>query len=235
MARILLVEDEPAIRLAVGDALSFAGHEVDAVDDGEKALAKGLERAHDLIVLDLMLPKLDGLSVCQRLRAARVRTPLLMLTAKGAENDKIAGLSAGADDYVPKPFSVKELLARVSALLRRCTWQHTLPECARLSMGHMVVDLDRLEVARAGETHELTAREGTILRYLASHRERVVSKREFLTEVWGYPDVELETRTVENTIGVLRRKLETDQKNPTFLLTVRGEGFKLGPDVQWAD
>ncbi|MCI0548631.1 MAG: response regulator transcription factor, partial [Candidatus Rokubacteria bacterium] len=145
MARVLLVEDEPAIRLAVRDALGFAGHAVDAVEDGEAALKRGLERTHDLIVLDLRLPRLDGLEVCRRLRAASVRTPLLMLTALGTEADKLEGLGAGADDYVPKPFSVKELLARVAALLRRADWDRGGVPRARLRCGGADVDLDRLE------------------------------------------------------------------------------------------
>jgi DNA-binding response OmpR family regulator len=233
MARVLLVEDEPAIRLAVRDALAFSGHAVDTVDDGEDALRRGLERGHDLVVLDIRLPRLDGLEVCRRLRAAGVRTPLLMLTAKGTEADKLEGLGAGADDYVPKPFSVKELLARVAALLRRADWDRGAPPHARLRAGACEIDLARLEARKNGAAPEqLTAREGAILRYLSVKRERVVSKREFLTAVWGYPDVALETRTVENTIGVLRRKIEADQAEPKILLTIRGEGWKLGADVE---
>ncbi len=240
MGRVLLVEDEPAIRLAVRDALAFAGHAVDCVEDGEAALARGLDRAHDLIVLDLRLPRLDGLEVCRRLRAAAVRTPLLMLTARAAEADKLEGLGAGADDYVAKPFSVKELLARVAALLRRAEWDRGAPPRRRLRAAGVEVDLDRLEARRAeagapagaaAEPVALTPREGAILRYLAARRDRVVSKREFLTEVWGYPDVPIETRTVENTIGVLRRKIEPDPAAPRIVITVRGDGFKLGPDV----
>jgi DNA-binding response OmpR family regulator len=236
MARVLLVEDEPAIRLAVRDALRFSGHSVDAVEDGDAGLARGLNRAHDVIVLDLRLPKLDGIEVCRRLRAAGVRTPLLMLTARAAEADKLEGLGAGADDYVPKPFSVKELLARVAALVRRSEWDRAGGGAAgaKLRAGTIEIDLDRLEARRDGGAPvvALTPREGAILRYLSTKRDRVVSKREFLTAVWGYPDVPLETRTVENTIGVLRRKIEADPAAPRILLTVRGDGFKLGPDVE---
>ncbi|GIW72740.1 MAG: DNA-binding response regulator [Planctomycetota bacterium] len=235
MARILLVEDEPAIRLAVRDALVFAGHAVDLAADGERALREGLSRRYELIVLDLMLPRLDGVEVCRRLRQQGVRTPLLMLTARGREDDRVQGLQAGADDYVPKPFSVRELLARVEALLRRRAWDRVAgaPAPVTLRCGPVEIDLDRLEVRRGPEAPPaaLTVREGEILRYLAYRRQRVVSKREFLTEVWGYPDVELETRTVENTIGVLRRKIEPDARRPRILITVRGEGFKLGPEV----
>jgi two-component system response regulator RegX3 len=233
VARILLVEDEPAIRLAVRDALGFSGHTVDAVEDGEAALARGLERAHDVIVLDLRLPRLDGIEVCRRLRAAGVRTPLLMLTARAAEAQKLEGFGAGADDYVSKPFSVKELLARVAALVRRQEWERGAAPRPRLRAHGVEIDLDRLEARRGGgESVALTPREGAILRYLSARRERVVSKREFLTEVWGYPDVAIETRTVENTIGVLRRKIEPDPQAPRVLITVRGDGFKLGPDVE---
>jgi DNA-binding response OmpR family regulator len=235
MARVLVVEDEPAIRLAVRDALSFAGHTVDVAEDGEAALRAGLGRRHDLIVLDLMLPLLDGMEVCRRLRADGVRTPLLMLTARGREADKLDGLGAGVDDYLTKPFGVKELLARAAALLWRAGWQGSDGREANIvRAGPVRVDLDRLEVHHPDDAapRPLTPREGAILRYLAFRKGRVVSKREFLTEVWGYPDVDLETRTVENTVGVLRRKVEADPAHPRVVITVRGEGFKLGPEVE---
>jgi DNA-binding response OmpR family regulator len=240
MPRALLVEDEPSIRLAVRDALAFAGHEVDVAEDGETALARALGGGYDVIVLDLMLPRLDGLEVCRRLRAARVRTPLLMLTARGGEQDRVEGLACGADDYVPKPFSVKELLARVAALIRRAGWASELGG-SRLRCGGVEVDLDRLEARRGGapggaaEVVGLSGREGAILRYLARRRAEVVSKRDLLVDVWDYPPAaQVETRTVENTLGTLRRKIEENPDQPRIILTVRGEGFKLGPDVALA-
>jgi DNA-binding response OmpR family regulator len=230
LSRVLVVEDEPAIRLAVVDALEQVPYAVDFAVDGDLALSRGLGQPYDLIVLDLMLPGLDGVEVCRRLREAGKRTPILMLTARGREEDRVEGLRTGADDYLCKPFSVKELLARCAALLRRAGWAREAPG-AQLSAGAVRVDCDRSEVRRGDEVQALTARDVAILRHLARRQGKVVSKRELLTEVWGYPDVPLETRTVENTIGVLRRKLEQEAGDAAFIVTVRGAGFKLGPEV----
>ncbi len=248
MAKLLVVEDEPAIRLAVRDALTYAGHAVEAVEDGESGLRRGLEGGVDAIVLDLMLPRLDGLEVCKRLREAGVRTPLVMLTARGAEPDRIAGLGAGADDYLPKPFSVRELIARVAALLRRATWARDARKLVLRTVG-VEVDVDRLEVRRTAPTEgaaatpaasaplpptaPLTGREAAILRLFALARGRLVTKKELLREVWGWPaGADVETRTVENTVYALRRKIQEDAEGErAFILSVRGEGWKLGSSV----
>ena len=233
--RILLVEDEPSIRTAVRDALRARGHDVDDTIDGAEGLRRARQGGYDLVVLDVMLPGADGFEVCRTLRKQGDRTPILMLTARGREDDRVRGLSLGADDYVVKPFSVKELLARVDALLRRSDWgapPATSGEALRAE--GVAIDLARLECRlNGGEPVALTPKEGEILRYLARHRGRVVDRKEFLTNVWGYPcGAEIETRTVENTIGKLRQKIEPDRKEPRVVLTVHGAGWKLGEGVQ---
>ena len=230
-ARVLVVEDEAVLRLAIGDALEAAGHRVETAADGRSGLAMALGRDFDAVVLDLMLPGLDGMDVCRSLRAAGKRVPLLMLTARGSEQDRIHGLQCGADDYLPKPFSVREMLARVGALLRRAQWDRE-PPGTQLRHGPVTVDLDRLEATCGARREALTQKEGEILRFLARRQGVVASKRELLTGVWGYPEVELETRTVENTLGVLRRKLEGLDGAACFIVTVRGLGFRLAPEVE---
>jgi two-component system response regulator VicR len=236
MKRILLAEDEPAIRTAVRDALRARGHDVDDTVDGAEALRRARASGYDLIVLDVMLPGADGFAVCRDLRREGNRTPILMLTARGREDDRVKGLSLGADDYVVKPFSVRELLARVDALLRRGDWAGAPAPVERLEAEGVAIDLQRQE-ARLGDAapEALTPKEVEILRYLARHRERVVDRREFLTNVWGYPaGAEIETRTVENTIGKLRQKIEPERKEPRVVLTVHGAGWKLGEGVRCA-
>jgi two-component system alkaline phosphatase synthesis response regulator PhoP len=231
---ILLVEDEPTIRTAVRDALRAKGYDVDDTVDGAEALRRCDLQDYDLIVLDVMLPGLDGFEVCKRLRAKGDRTPILMLTARGSENDRVKGLALGADDYVAKPFSVRELLARVEAHLRRTDWGAPSQKLSRLVTDRVDIDLARLECrVSGGDPCALTPREGEILRYLAQHPERVVTRQEFLVGVWGYPaGSQIETRTVENTIGKMRQKIEVDRKNPTVVLTVHGAGWKLGEGVK---
>lgn len=238
MKRILLVEDEPTIRTAVRDALRGRGFEVDDTIDGAEGLRRAQRDRYDLIVLDVMLPGLDGFEVCRRLRAESNHTPILILTARGTEDDRVKGLSLGADDYVPKPFSVRELLARVDACLRRSDWGSGKEGTGSvLRTDQVEIDLDRQE-GRCGdrEPASLTPKEVEILRYLAAHRERVVSRQEFLVGVWGYPSgTDIVTRTVENTIGKLRRKIEADSKNPDVIITVHGSGWKLGDSVRCED
>lgn len=233
MKRILLVEDEPTIRTAVRDALRSQGHDVDDTVDGAEGLRRARMGGYDLIVLDLMLPGMDGLEVCRTLRREGNRTPIIVLTARGGEDDRVRGLQVGADDYVAKPFSVRELLARVAAQLRRGEWGPATTGPARITAPEVVVDLQRLEARRRDEPPEpLTPKEVEILRYLALHRDRVVSRGEFLTAVWGYPaGAAIETRTVENTIVKLRHKVERDPKRPALVLTVHGAGWKLGDKV----
>ena len=230
---ILVVEDEPVILTAVKDALEAVDYQVGIAKDGPSALELWRSRTWQLVILDVMLPGVDGFDVLARLRAEGDRTPVLMLTARGTEDDRVRGLKLGADDYLTKPFGVREMLARVESLLRRQRWENAPPP--RLTCGRVTIDLERLEARIGDEVQALTGKEGDILRYLVRHRDRVVSKREFLTQVWGYPDVELETRTVENTIVYLRKKIEEDPKEPRLVMTIRGEGWKLGKEVGWAE
>lgn len=233
MKTILLVEDEPSIRTAVRDALRTRGYTVDDTMDGAEALRRARAHRYDLIVLDVMLPGCDGFEVCQRLRQDGDRTPVLMLTARGTEDDRVKGLSLGADDYMVKPFSVRELLARVDARLRRSGWSGGDEPVEELTISGVTLNLSRMECTHAdGETARLTAKEVAILRYLAQHKDRVVTQPEFLVNVWGYPTASgVKTRTVENTIGKLRKKIEPDRADPQIVLTVHGAGWKLGEEV----
>jgi DNA-binding response OmpR family regulator len=226
--RILIVEDERALREGLVDLLSAAGHEVVAHEFGKPAVDVGTHETFDLVLLDLMLPDIDGVEVCQRLRRARPALPILMLTARGSENDKVAGLDAGADDYLTKPFAVRELLARINALARRATATPAEPEI--IEADGCAIDLGRLEARRAGHAVSLTPREAGILRWLHRHRARAVSRAELLERVWGSSG-ELQTRTVDMTIANLRQKLERDPSEPRILLTVTGVGYAWGEDL----
>jgi two-component system, OmpR family, response regulator RegX3 len=219
--RILVVEDEASLRDGIVDLLTGDGHQVAAVGDGVAGLEAGLRELFDLVVLDLMLPRLDGMEVCRRLRAARPGTPILMLTARGSEDDKVRGLMEGADDYVTKPFSARELLARVRALGRRAPAGDSLDE---VQLDGAVIDLARMTVARGDDRVALTPREVGIVRWLYRHRERVVSRAELLEQVFGQRG-DLQTRAVDMAIAVLRKKLERDPANPTVILSVKGAGY----------
>jgi two-component system response regulator RegX3 len=228
--RLLIVDDEPAILRGLEDTFRIQGYDVATAADGETALDAAEGGGYHAILLDLMLPGIDGFEVCRRLRAAGDRVPVLMLTARGAEEDKIEGLEIGADDYVTKPFGVGELVARVDALIRRAA----LPAengAERITFGDLDIDLKRHEGTRGGEAFQLTPREVEILRYLDRHRDRVVGRGELLTEVWGYPTGAIETRTVDIHMAKLRKKVEDDATRPRLLLTVRGEGYMLGKEA----
>ncbi len=223
--RILLVEDEPALRQGLVALLEGAGHAVNAVGDGPEAVSEGIAGGHDLVVLDLMLPTLDGLEVCRRLREGRPGLPVLMLTARASEDDVVRGLACGADDYVTKPFSARELLARVDAIERRL---RTLPgEPERLEIDGCTLDLGRLVATRDATSEPLTPREAGILRWLYRHRSRVVSRAELLEHVWSAAS-DLETRTVDMTIAKLRRKIEREPASPRIVVTVTGAGYAWG-------
>jgi DNA-binding response OmpR family regulator len=223
--KILLVEDEQRLREGLVDLLSAAEHEVTAVGDGRAALDAGLAEAFDLVLLDLMLPQVDGIEVCRRLRQARPSLPILMLTARGAEKDKVAGFAAGADDYVTKPFGVRELLARVNAFARRASAAPAEPEIVELD--GCTMDLGRHQATRDGETKHLTAREVGILRWLHLHASRAVPRSELLERVWGTSG-DLQTRTVDMTIAKLRQKIERDPADPKIVLTITGAGYAWG-------
>lgn len=223
--KILVVEDEQRLREGLIDLLSAADHEVTAVGDGRAAVEAGIGESFDLVLLDLMLPQLDGIEVCRRLRHARPALPILMLTARGSEDEKLAGFAAGADDYVTKPFGVRELLARVDAFARRASSAPSQPEI--LELDGCTMDLGRHRADRGDEPVHLTAREVGILRWLHRHHSRVVSRSELLERVWGTSG-DLQTRTVDMTVAKLRQKIERDPTDPKIVVTVTGAGYAWG-------
>jgi DNA-binding response OmpR family regulator len=225
--RILVVEDEHRLREGLVDLLSAADHEVTAVGNGRTAMETGIAETFDLVLLDLMLPQMDGIEVCRRLRQARPALPILMLTARGAEDDKVAGFAAGADDYVTKPFGVRELLARIEAFARRASSVPSEPEI--LDLDDCTMDLGRHQASRGDETTHLTAREVGILRWLHRQSSRAVPRSELLERVWGTSG-DLQTRTVDMTIAKLRQKIERDPTNPKIVVTVTGAGYAWGED-----
>jgi len=224
MSRVLVVEDDPAILRGLADNLRCEGYEVLQAPDGAAGLRLAREDRPDLIILDLMLPGLSGYEVCTKLRAQGAGTPILMLTARGDEADRIVGLDMGADDYVTKPFSVRELLARVRALLRRASPAKALPDEVRF--GDVAIDFKRYVATRAGRQIDLARKEFGVLRLLASRPGEVVGREEMLNEVWGYEHFPT-TRTVDNHVALLRAKLEENASQPRHLITVHGVGYKL--------
>jgi DNA-binding response OmpR family regulator len=226
MTTVLAVEDDPAILRGLSDNLRFEGYEVITASDGETGYKLQAEKRPDLILLDLMLPRMSGLEFCRKLRAEGIHTPILMLTARSEEPDRILGLDLGADDYVTKPFSVRELMARVRALLRRSQLQAELPD--ELSFGDIAIDFRRYEARRNGTALEMTRKEFAILRFLASRSGEVVSREDLLNEVWGYESYPT-SRTVDNHVAGLRAKLERDSSQPEHIKTVHGVGYKFVP------
>jgi len=223
--KILVVEDEAVLREGLVDLLRAAGHTVEAVADGESALERGSDPVVQLVLLDLMLPKLNGTEVCRRLREVRPELPILVLTARGSEDDKVTGLEAGADDYVTKPFGTRELLARVESLGRRA--RTALDPAQRIVIDGLTIDLERCEAQRDDSCFPLTAREAGILRWLFQHRTRAVRRSELLEHVWGHV-ADLQTRTVDMTIANLRQKIERDPARPRIVVTVKGLGYAWG-------
>ena len=225
MAKILIIEDEPDMARGLEDNLTFEGYEVHAEADGLAGLNYAVANPVDLILLDLMLPKMPGYEVCKNLRAKGNNTPVIMLTAKGQEIDKVLGLELGADDYVTKPFSLRELLARIHALLRRHSSTTAKPSDT-YAFGEMVLDFAHYHATKAGEAIELTPKEFEILRHLITNRGKTVSRDELLDKVWGIEEYPT-TRTVDNHILKLRKKIEQDPANPDFIITVHGIGYKF--------
>jgi DNA-binding response OmpR family regulator len=228
MTRVLVVEDDPGILRTVADNLKFEQYDVVTAMDGETAWDLQRSQRPDLIVLDLMLPRMSGLELCRQLRAADVQVPVLVLTARGEEADRVQGLDLGADDYVTKPFSVPELMARIRALLRRTSSAAGLP--ATLRFGQVEIDFRRYAAHRRGKPIEMTRKEFALLRFLASRSETVVTRDEMLNKVWGFEAYPL-TRTVDNHIASLRAKLEADPARPAYIQTVHGVGYRFVPDA----
>jgi two-component system, OmpR family, alkaline phosphatase synthesis response regulator PhoP len=223
--RVLIVEDEAGLRLTLSDRLGSEGYSVETASDGEAGLARATTGGYDLIVLDIMLPRMNGFDVCREARHRGVTAPILMLTARGEVVDKVVGLKLGADDYLTKPFETIELMARIEALLRRRrAGAQAGGETYRF--GAIVVDFRRMEATRAGEPVDLSARELKLLRYFIEHRGATLSRDELLADVWGYEETPL-TRTVDVHVAGLRQKLEANPKSPEFIITVHGLGYKF--------
>jgi two-component system alkaline phosphatase synthesis response regulator PhoP len=224
-AKILIIEDEPGLVTTLRDRLRKQGYLVSAARDGEAGLEMAMREPPDLILLDLMLPGQNGLTVCEKLRNAGSTTPILMLTARRQTKDKVSGLKAGGDDYLTKPFQMSELLARIEALLRRAA---TPPDAAaaRHQFGSIVIDTRSTEVTREGRAVPMSAKEFQLLRYFVEHPNVTLSREELLREVWGYSSSP-STRTVDVHVAWLRQKLEPDLRNPRFIVTVVGFGYKF--------
>ncbi len=221
---VLVVEDEPQMRAMLADNLEFEGYRVTAVASGEEALQAFAGRHYALLLLDVMLPGMSGFDVCQALRARAVHVPIVVLTARTHEQDRVRGLDLGADDYVSKPFSVGELLARVRALVRRDDWHS--PGSGEFTLGDVVVKPRQRLVLRKGRRVALSAREFELLRYLFAHRNEVVSREQLLRDVWGYSHLSV-TRTVDNYVAKLRTHIEPRPHEPRYLITVHGSGYQL--------
>jgi DNA-binding response OmpR family regulator len=226
MAKILIVEDEPTMRLGLTDNLEFEGYEVDYADDGESGLNKITNGNFDLVLLDVMLPKMSGFDVCKSARKSGIKTPIILLTAKGEEIDKVLGLELGADDYVTKPFSLRELLARIKAVTRRADAVTESEANEQASIGKLKVDFTSYNATDGNEAVQMTLKEFDILKYLYEKKNQTVSRDELLNKIWG-ADVYTTSRTIDNFILKLRQKIEEDPNHPSIILTVHGIGYKL--------
>lgn len=227
--RVLVVEDEEAIRTGLIDVLVFHGYEVDSAATGPEGLEKALTGRFALILLDIMLPGMDGYAICDRIRAVDRDQPIIMLTAKSSDEEIIQGLKLGADDYVAKPFSIQQLVLRIEAVLRRS--RVVRGQARMLSIGNVEIDTANLTGSNGSEEIAFTKREIEVLSYLAQKSTRPVSREELLAKVWGYArGLDIETRTVDIHIAKLRRKIETNPKEPASLVTVRGAGYRLLTD-----
>jgi two-component system response regulator RegX3 len=226
-ARILVVEDDVALLQGLLDVLIFNGYAAKGVEDGGQGLEAGLEDKFDLILLDVMLPTLDGFSICKKIREKKPAQGIIMITAKGSEDDIVAGFKAGADDYISKPFSLREVMVRIEAVLRRSG--KNLGD-QQIHFRNIFFDGKNLKAEYRGRSVELTRREIEIVAYLYRHKDRIVSKKELLTEVWQYADADIETRTVDIHMLKLRKKMATLIEDSSLISTIRGEGYRLEPE-----
>jgi DNA-binding response OmpR family regulator len=225
--RILIVEDEPALSMAIRDELEFEGFDVTVIDDGIRALDRMLTNPPDLAVLDLMLPGKSGFEICAEVRRRGLATPIIMLTARAQEADRVRGLDLGADDYCIKPFSLAELLARIRAVLRRAQAPDPVAsEDQVLAVGELRMDVRRQTVFKGDRRIEMTHKEFQMLELLMRHPGEVIGRDEFLDKLWG-KDVYVTPRNVDTRMAILRRKIEDDVENPRYLVSVRGAGYKL--------
>jgi DNA-binding response OmpR family regulator len=226
MVSILIIEDEPAMQLGLKDNLELEGYQVTVADDGQVGLEKLKTGNYDLVLLDVMLPKLSGFDVCKSARASGIRTPIILLTAKGEEIDKVVGLELGADDYITKPFSVRELLARIKAILRRSQKIEIGKEDAKVAIGRLRLDFNIYDAYEGANEVKLSQKEFAILLHLHKNKNQTVSRYDLLEHVWGYEE-QITTRTVDNFIVRLRQKIESNPNQPKIILTVHGSGYKL--------
>ncbi|HZI20266.1 MAG TPA: response regulator transcription factor [Pyrinomonadaceae bacterium] len=222
--KVLIVEDDQAMAVALRDGFSYEGYNVQVARDGQTGLRLASERGLDLVILDVMLPRMSGLDVCRQLRSEGNSTPIIMLTARGQEIDKVLGLKTGADDYVTKPFSFLELMARVEAVLRRAT--KTADEVEGAQFGDVEINFKTFEAKKGGRAIELSPREYKMMRYFVEHRGEVVTRDELLDHVWGYTGLPL-TRTVDMHIAKLRQKIEDTPGDPRHIITVHRVGYKF--------
>ncbi len=225
MAKILIVEDEPSMRMGLKDNLEFESFEVEQAVDGIDGLEKIRQNSYELILLDVMMPRMSGLDVCKTIRSENINTPVIFLTAKSEEIDKVLGLEMGADDYITKPFSVRELLARVKAVLRRGKNNNETHEEVFV-IGNLKVDFNHYEAELNGKAEKMSHKEFEVLHFLIQHKNEVVSRYQLLEEVWGY-ESHPTTRTVDNFILKLRQRIEANPNDPKYILTVHGAGYKL--------
>jgi DNA-binding response OmpR family regulator len=226
MTNILIIEDEPSMQLGLKDNLEFDGYHVEIVGDGEAGLQKIKSGKYQLILLDVMLPKMSGFDVCKATRAADITTPIILLTARGEEIDKVLGLEFGADDYITKPFSVRELLARIKAMLRRNQSTSYGQEPQLIQLGRLQIDFTAYIAKSEGKEVKLSHKEFEILNYLFVNKNKLITRHDLLQNVWGY-DEDITTRTVDNFIARLRQKVEENANQPKVILTVHGSGYKL--------
>ena len=224
MTKILIVEDEPNMVAGLRDNFEYEGYEVITAPDGVAGLERAIKEKPDLVILDVMMPRMSGLDVCKQLKAKRASVPIIMLTARGQEVDKVVGLELGADDYVTKPFSIRELLARVKAVLRRS--RNVPKEQERYAFGDVEVNLRNCQVSRSGKALDFSSKEFDLLKYFLIHPGETLSRDRLLEDVWGYERFPT-TRTVDTHIVRLRQKVEPKPEEPRFILTVHGTGYKF--------
>ena len=225
MPKVLLVEDDPTMQRGLKDNLEFEGYDVEVADDGKKGLQSILDNSYDLVILDGMLPHMSGFDVLKKVREKGLSLPVIMLTAKGEEIDRVLGLELGADDYVTKPFSLRELLARVKAVLRRIEGG-VGKGGSSMTLGPLSVDFATYNASKNGESLTMTPKEFEVLKFLWEHRNQTVSRDQLLTNVWGYDD-SVSTRTIDNFILKIRQKIEEDPAHPRHIITIHGTGYKL--------
>ncbi|WPP50808.1 response regulator transcription factor [Catalinimonas niigatensis] len=226
MSRILIIEDEPSMRLGLEDNLVFEGYQVESSSNGSEGLEKILHHKYDLILLDIMLPGISGFDICKEVRKKGNNTPIILLTAKGEEIDKVLGLELGADDYITKPFSVRELMARIKAALRR-GYSSTANDERKIHIGRLAVAFNSYVAEENGQNIKMSYREFEVLKYLWEHKNQAVSRFDLLDNIWGYEEEQPTTRTIDNFIVKLRHKIENNHNDPRIILTVHGIGYKM--------